>query len=77
MTRYLRRRIKRLLRKPKFSRSKTEILKLRIFYLICFIKSPEATGDDNQVLFELFRIATSLAAEYFQKFLLLSGIIQT
>jgi hypothetical protein len=69
MKKSLRRRIKRLLRKPKFLKVKTTIFEFQKFHAICFIGISKDIDNEKQGIYELFRMGTSLAAEHFYKFL--------
>lgn len=69
MRRSIRRRIKRLLQKPKFLKRKREIIKFQKFSVICFIGNSLTISDGKPKLAELFQTAVSLANKYFQKFL--------
>jgi hypothetical protein len=69
MSGLLTRRIKRLLRKPKFLKTRKKILEFQKFSAICFIGTSQPVTDDPHALAKLFQMLTSLANEYFKKLL--------
>ena len=69
MKRSFLRRIKSLLKKPKFFLAKREILKFQKFSVICFIGNSSSISGDKRELAELFQRAVILANKYSQEFL--------
>jgi hypothetical protein len=63
----LRRKIARLLKKPKFFKTRVGTIKLQKFSLICFLANAKPSSEKPGFP-ELFRIAANFASEYFQKF---------
>lgn len=64
-----RRRIQRLLRKPKFLRHRKAILKFKTFAMICFVGNSKSINNPNQesIVVEIFNWAVNLMHKYFQK----------